>query len=156
MRAADLPSVMAIEESCFPNPWPEGAFREEMRAPYARCVVARAVGGRAAGPAGYICYWILGEELLINNLAVHPQRRRRGLGRYLLRHALERGCSQSCLVAYLEVRPSNEAAIHLYEAHGFRAVARRRGYYAETNEDALVMRAELPAAPPEGAPPAES
>lgn len=147
MREEDVGQVMAIEKASFPSPWPRGAFIEEMRSnPYARCVVTREAGAGARDRlSAYICYWILGEELLINNLAVRPDRRRLGLGRLLLTHALKEGLDSGCLVAYLEVRPSNEAAIHLYESHGFTVVRRRKGYYADTREDALVMRATLKA-----------
>ncbi|HKY33376.1 MAG TPA: ribosomal protein S18-alanine N-acetyltransferase [Candidatus Polarisedimenticolia bacterium] len=143
MREADLREVAAVERASFRSPWPQSSFREELRsASYARCVTAR--GPRPArGLGGYICYWILGPELLINNLAVAAPHRRRGVGRLLLRHALHQGRAEGCLAAFLEVRPSNQPAIHLYETHGFQVVGRRRAYYTDTGEDALVMRAIL-------------
>lgn len=147
MKEADLADVISIERASFPSPWPRGAFLDELRSnPYARCVVLRLQPARGRGrPAGYICFWVLGEELLINNLAVDPRYRRQGVGRLLLDHAMAEALSGGCHVAYLEVRPSNLAAIALYESRGFRAIRRRKGYYSDTNEDALVMRATLKA-----------
>ncbi len=141
MRDADVSAVVEIENEAFNSPWPAGAFREEIRNPVARCLVARPAGGESVD--GYICYWVIGEELLINNVAVLFARRGRGLGRLMLRRALRDGRSAGCRFAYLEVRPSNEAAIHLYESHGFATITRRKGYYSDTKEDALVMRATL-------------
>ena len=147
MRERDIPQVLAIEKASFSSPWPRGAFLEEIRSnPYARCMVIREpCQNGSPRAAAYICYWILGEELLINNLAVDPGRRRLGLGTALLEHSLASGVEEGCLTAYLEVRPSNEAAIRLYESHGFSIEGRRKGYYGDTGEDALVMRAVLKA-----------
>jgi len=139
MRPGDISGVMRIEKASFPAPWPRVAFLEEIHNPYARIVLA----GRDQLISGYICYWILGEELLINNLAVDPARRRTGLGRRLLRHAFDEALDAGCGSAYLEVRPSNAAALALYADFGFHAIQRRRGYYSDTGEDALVMRAAL-------------
>jgi ribosomal-protein-alanine N-acetyltransferase len=145
MREGDLPTVMAIEQASFLTPWPRGAFLEEIRSnPYARCVVVRETAAQVEAPlTAYICYWVLGEELLINNLAVDPARRRRGCARALMDHAFEEARASGCRVAYLEVRPSNAAAISLYTGYGFVVMGRRRRYYPDTNEDALVMRATL-------------
>ncbi|HET9481224.1 MAG TPA: ribosomal protein S18-alanine N-acetyltransferase [Candidatus Polarisedimenticolia bacterium] len=150
MTRADLAQVVAIETASFGSPWPAGAFLEEIRSnKYARSLVARRnrpEGGSAPSAApveGYICYWILADELLINNIAVRARARRLGIGRALLRHALGDAEQAGCVAAYLEVRPANVAAIRLYEAHGFTVVQRRKRYYADTGEDALVMRAAL-------------
>lgn len=139
MREPDLKQVTEIEASSFPGPWPAGAFREELKNPWARCLVVRENGQ----VAGYICYWILGDELLVNNLAVRPEVRRRGFGAQLLDHALKEALEAGCRMAYLEVRASNAVAIRLYESRGFAVIRRRPAYYAETREDALVMRAAL-------------
>ncbi|HET6374337.1 MAG TPA: ribosomal protein S18-alanine N-acetyltransferase [Candidatus Polarisedimenticolia bacterium] len=145
MEEEDLPAVTEIESASFRSPWPPGAFLEEIRSTnFARCFVARGgAGAKEAGTEGYVCFWLLGHELLINNLAVAPGRRRRGIGRCLLLHALGEGRRAGCSVAYLEVRESNDAAILLYQGEGFKVVGRRRGYYSDTNEDALLMRADL-------------
>ena len=143
MRSRDVPAVAAIERDSFRSPWPRQAFLDELRnnTAIARLRVARAEPG---GPVlGYICSWVVGEELMINNVAVATDHRGRGLGRTLVRAALDEGVQEGCRVAWLEVRPSNAAAVHLYETLGFSTVGRRRRYYSDTQEDALVMRAFL-------------
>jgi ribosomal-protein-alanine N-acetyltransferase len=142
MRRADVTAVAAIERESFRTPWPRQAFLDELRNPsLARCRVARRTAG---GPViGYICSWVVGEELMVNNVAVSADERGRGAGRALMEHALQEAAAEGCRVAWLEVRPSNAAAIHLYDTLGFTAVARRRRYYTDTQEDALVMRAFL-------------
>lgn len=140
MSREDLGAVLAIERRCFPSPWPRSAFEQELKSSYGRCLVAR----QTAGPArGYVMFWILQDEILINNIAVDPDHRRRGIGGRLLDTALAQGGEARCRIAYLEVRPSNESAIHLYRRRGFEVIGRRRGYYSDTREDALVMRADL-------------
>ena len=146
MREDDVPMVAAIEATSFGSPWPASAFLEEIHSPIAHCLVARRPskqGGFEVG--GYVCFWILGEELLINNLAVGQGHLRKGLGRSLLRRAIAEAHASSCRAAFLEVRPSNLPAIRLYETEGFEVVGKRRRYYSDTNEDALVMRAALKA-----------
>lgn len=145
LRESDLAAVMAIETAAFSTPWPRGAFVEELRSNvYARCVGARDSSAGVRAPIrAYICYWILGDELLIHNLAVDEAFRRLGLARALMDHAFEEALNAGCRSAYLEVRPSNGAALGLYGSMGFKVISRRRRYYADTNEDALVMRATL-------------
>jgi ribosomal-protein-alanine acetyltransferase len=142
MRTRDVPEVAAIERDAFRSPWPSKAFQDELRHPeIARCTVARA---ESKGPvAGYACCWVVDDELMINNVAVAAHARRHGAGRALMMHALREGAREGCRTAWLEVRPSNAAAIALYESLGFQVVGRRRRYYSDTQEDALVMRAFL-------------
>jgi ribosomal-protein-alanine N-acetyltransferase len=142
MRQRDVRQVTEIEAASFRSPWPPRAFTEELKHPeVSRCLVAR---GRDDGAVlGYICCWEVGDELMINNLAVSPEARRGGIARALLRRVLEDAKAAGCATAWLEVRPSNVAAIHLYEGHGFSVVSRRRGYYTDTREDALIMRTFL-------------
>lgn len=142
MRFGDLEAIASIERDLFPNPWPAGAFLSEIEAPHARCEVLCPVRGPAT-IAGYICYWILPGELLINNLAIRRDCQRSGGGGRLLDHALRLGALSGCRVAYLEVRPSNLAARSLYETRGFRVVHRRPAYYRDTREDALIMEVAL-------------
>lgn len=142
MKLADLAEVLAIESASFASPWPPGAFAEELRNANARMIVARGPGGSVAA---YLCLWILPGELQINNLAVAPAFRRHGLATRMLAEALRIGAGAGCVTAWLDVRPSNEAALNLYRHHGFEVVQRRRRYYGDTGEDALVMRAALKA-----------
>lgn len=140
MSEEDLDEVLAIERDSFLTPWTRDNFRFEIRSnPFARNDVVRKDGRVVA----YACVWIVGDELKINNIAVHRDWRRRGLGTAVLLHLLRRARAEGCADAELEVRPSNLEARRLYERHGFRETRRRKGYYQDTREDALVMVARL-------------
>jgi ribosomal-protein-alanine N-acetyltransferase len=97
---------------------------------------------------GYLCLWEIGHEIHITNLAVHPSFRRQGIGRRLLAPVLEDGRRRGIALVLLEVRPTNAEALALYESLGFRVIGRRKGYYFDTGEDALVMEAALAGAAP--------
>ena len=89
---------------------------------------------------GYAAVWFVANEAELGDLAVHPDRRRQGIGALLLRRALDEARSRSIRVLYLEVRIGNESARRLYERSGFEVVTVRPGYYTRPVEDALVMR----------------
>jgi [ribosomal protein S18]-alanine N-acetyltransferase len=78
-------------------------------------------------------------------VAVHPARRRQGIARALLGGVIQDGRARKLRLVVLEVRPSNRDALTLYESFGFRVVGRRRGYYYDTGEDALIMETTLDA-----------
>lgn len=140
MSRGDLDEVLAIERASFSMPWSRNAFLHEMeRNQVARCRVLR----EDARVAGYLCTWQIADELHITNIAVHPDRRHRGLGRTLLGRILDEARQGGVRQVVLEVRPSNVEARRLYQSFGFRVVGRRRGYYYDTGEDALVMEAAL-------------
>jgi [ribosomal protein S18]-alanine N-acetyltransferase len=88
---------------------------------------------------GYICFWLVAEEIQLLNLAIHPNYRRQGVGRYLMEFLLQQARGKKVLTISLEVRPSNQAAQGLYRSLGFRVIHRRPGYYGPEGEDALVM-----------------
>jgi len=136
----DLDQVVEIEHRCFASPWRREHFCFEIHDN--RFAVNRVIrlGDRVLA---YACVWMIGDELKINNIAVSPDRRRLGLGRWLLRRLLEEARRAGCTVARLEVRPSNRSAVELYRVHGFREIERRTGYYEQEGEDALVMEASL-------------
>ena len=141
MRPEDLDEVLAIERASFSMPWSRGAFLYEIQQNrVARCRVMRAEGRIV----GYLCIWEIADEIHITNVAVHPLRRRQGIARALLGGLLAEAQARDLRLVVLEVRPSNKEAIALYESFGFRVTGRRRGYYYDTGEDALVMEARLP------------
>ena len=140
MRPTDLDEVVAIERASFTMPWSRGAFLYEIEQnKVARCLVVREDGRLV----GYLCLWEVADELHITNIAVHPGVRRRGVGRQMLGEVLADAQRRGLRLVALEVRPSNAEARALYESFGFRVVGRRRGYYYDTGEDALVMEAAL-------------
>lgn len=112
--------------------------------PFSSLVAAWRDDGERGELVGYVCFWVVFEELRLMNLAVAPHARRQGVARALVRHALSRAREQGADRALLEVRASNEAARRLYAGFGFRQVAVRAGYYTDPCEDAVLMeRASL-------------
>src|SRR5690606_25363267 len=95
---------------------------------------------------GYIDYWLVHDEVHILNIAVDPVFRRCGCGRFMLDHGVERAKHHGAGYSTLEVRSRNLGAIQLYESQGYEAVGLRRGYYADTGDDAIVMALVLEAA----------
>ena len=140
MTLDDLDEVLEIERASFQTPWSRGAFRYELT----QNRVARSVVVRIAGRlVGYLCLWEIGHEIHITNLAVRPDFRRRGIARALLSHVMDGARQSNVELVFLEVRPTNLEALALYESFGFRVIGRRKGYYFDTGEDALVMEARL-------------
>ncbi len=145
MRESDLDGVLAIERASFVTPWSRANFLHEMRDnPYAWNVVVREEGRVLA----FACLWIVDEELHVNNIAVAPGARGAGLGTALFRFILREASARGCRRGTLEVRPSNLVARRLYERFGFRPVGVRKGYYADTREDALVLEGPIPPVAP--------
>jgi ribosomal-protein-alanine N-acetyltransferase len=152
MTADDLDEVLGIERASFKTPWSRKAFIYELKQNrVARCWVAREEGGDGdGGPRkkgrrviGYVCVWEIGVEMHLTNLAVHPEGRRQGVGRALLGWVIEDARGRGLTLVCLEVRPTNVEALGLYESFGFRVVGRRKGYYFDTGDDALVMEASF-------------
>ncbi len=140
MAAADLDEVIVIERLSFTLPWSRGAFLYEIEQnQVARCWVLR----QQRRLVGYVCLWEIADEVHITNVAVHPECRRQGLGRMMIGWILDDARRRDLRLVILEVRPSNTEARALYESFGFQVVGRRRGYYYDTGEDALVMEARL-------------
>lgn len=142
MMVEDIPAVMEIESQSFPTPWSASSFRYEiMENPYANLFVIRDPDRR--GVLAFACVWIIDAEMKINNFAVDPAWRGRGLGTRMMRFLLEFARRHGCGEATLEVRPSNTVALRLYRGLGFLPVGRRRNYYTDSHEDALVMSCPL-------------
>ena len=136
---ADLPQVIAIERRAFPTPWSLAMFVLELSKPSGICLAAlidqRLVGYLVC--SRYDAVWHL------MNIAVDDRLRRQGLATTLLERLFELADKPSEQYT-LEVRTSNEAAIRLYERFGFRTAGRRRAYYHDNREDALIMWRTVP------------
>jgi ribosomal-protein-alanine N-acetyltransferase len=149
MTEHDLLAVVEIEETCGLSRWGWEAYHNEIAEGrgalmlVARSRQTRLENGSAAEVAGFIAARFTGDEVHINNVAVRPQFRLRGIGRTLLGSVLKEGARMGARSAILEVRAGNMAAQALYQREGFRVVGRRRGYYADPPEDALVMSASI-------------
>jgi ribosomal-protein-alanine N-acetyltransferase len=149
-----LLEILEIEEACFSAPWTRKMLEAELSGnPFAHFLVARRQGGsRVPSEAivGYLCYWIVFEEVRLMNLAVIESMRHRGIAKSLVATALRTGMSQSAHRAGLEVRASNEAAQRLYKGFGFSQTAVRPKYYANPVEDAVLMELDPIAVEGEG------
>lgn len=133
----DVPTVAAIAALTFPTPWPPAAFASEVGRPRSRFFVGELNGA----VIGFVGTWIVLDEAHIATIAVHPQHQRHGYGEYLLIWALTDAQAHGAQSALLEVRESNTSAQCLYARYGFEAVGRRKGYYKDTGEDALLLTA---------------
>lgn len=140
MRLNDLEEVLTIERLSFTIPWSRRAFLYELlENQQALYLVAR----ETEKTVGYIGMWIVLDEGHITNLAVHPDYRRRGIGRLLLETLVRESAKRGIQRLTLEVRRSNLAAQALYRGLGFKETGVRHRYYQDNREDALIMWKEL-------------
>ncbi len=156
MREADIPAVMAIERCSFPSPWPESAYRYELRfganvlfcvlqlrqepdvptwSAWLRGALSRR---RQVAVVGYAGLRFRSESAHVSTIAVHPDWRRQGLGTWLLLTMIEQAISRGMRRVTLEVRPSNKIAQQLYARVGFVRTSVRHAYYRD-GEDAWLM-----------------
>ena len=136
MTLHDLDGVLAIESQSYPTPWSRRAFESELRDNvYAHYFVAE----YEDQIVGYFGMWIILDEAHITNIAVSPKMRRQGIGEKMLRFAFEKARELGASKMTLEVRVSNHQAQNLYRKLGFVERGIRKGYYTDTNEDALIM-----------------
>ena len=145
-EARDLPSILAIEQASFSDPWTEDAFESAFALQRMRLLIAEEAADETRGGApvlvGYVVALLLGVEAEIADLAVAPRSRRRGVGRILLDRVLADLALRGVSTVFLEVRESNSAARALYASRRFVSVGRRKGYYRQPEEDALILRRE--------------
>jgi ribosomal-protein-alanine N-acetyltransferase len=142
MGIQDLPSILAIEKRSFPNPWHENTFRGEIQHRTISFPLV-VVHSRLNQVIGYIIFWQIGEDVQVNNIAVHPDFRRLGIGETVLKQVIELVRWRGARLITLEVRPSNTAALNLYRKLGFKMLGARKGYYTNPPEDAFVLSLHL-------------
>ncbi len=149
-----ISEILKIEEACFSAPWTRKMLEAELSGnPFAHFLVARKkrrTEASAEAIVGYLCYWIVFEEVRLMNLAVIESMRNRGIAKSLVTTALQMGVSQSAHRAVLEVRASNQAAQRFYKGFGFSQTAIRPKYYANPVEDAVLMELDPIAVKPVG------
>ena len=131
---ADLPELIAIERRAFPTPWSLAMFVLELSKPASVCLAAL----RDGQMIGFLICSRYDTVWHIMNVAVEPDCRREGIASKLLTDLLRRIDGKGARFT-LEVRESNTGAIDLYERFGFRAAGRRRRYYQDNGEDAVIM-----------------
>ena len=136
MMVDDISAVVDLDQKSFSLPWPERSFRFELTDnPAARCWVAELDGKVVA----MIVVWLIVDEAHVATLATHPEYRRQGIGRRLLAHALGQMMQEGARSSFLEVRASNLPAQEMYRKFGYEATGRRRHYYRDNDEDAILM-----------------
>jgi len=140
MTEADVAGVVALERASYQFPWSEGIFRDCLRVGYICRVVTS-----ANRLIGYGVMSVGAGEAHILNLCIDAGLRCQGIGRRMLEYLLDRAVAAGMSEAFLEVRPSNTAAIRLYLSLGFDQVGMRRGYYQAVGgrEDAAVLKLAL-------------
>ncbi len=139
MNTEHVDRVYRIEEESFFTPWSKQSIRSEINNPIGRYVVLC----DGAEVVAYGGFWIVPPEANINNIAVAPEHRGKHLSKMLMNHLMEMGRNEGAKEMYLEVRSSNYVAQNLYRSLGFKMIGLRKGYYVDTDEDAIVMRCEL-------------
>lgn len=141
MERRHIPILAELERKCFTVPWSESALAEELENPQAVFLTAETAQGEVLGYAGM--HNILGEGY-IDNIAVFPQARRKGIGSALVNALCTYGEQNGLVFVTLEVRPSNEPALSLYQKYGFQQEGIRRGYYRHPTEDAWILTRRFP------------
>ena len=137
MNADHLEELEKLERLCFSRPWSRKMLAEELENQCAAFLVAQ--DGDTGKVVGYAGLLVVADEGYITNVAVFPEQRRRGIAGQLLQVFLNFAEANHLAFLTLEVRPSNTAAIALYESFGFRQAGRRKNYYDLPKEDALIL-----------------
>jgi ribosomal-protein-alanine N-acetyltransferase len=133
----DLDALLDLQRVSFTNPWTRDMFLWEINNSDVSHI--HVLKMESAPVAAFCSFWLVFDELHINNLAVRPELRRHGLGSALIEYVLREGARLGARRATLEVRRSNEAARRLYERAGFTQAGTRPGYYRNPDEDALIL-----------------
>lgn len=135
MEERDINNIMPIENCSFSIPWSKESYLNEIKNNAAIYIVA-IFEKRIVGYAGV---WKIIDEGHITNIAVHPNHRRRGIGKKLIEALIKISEKEGIKSFTLEVRESNTAAFKLYEKMGFKPIGKRKGYYSNNKEDAVIM-----------------
>jgi len=140
MRESDLDEVADIARQSFTSPWSRAMFENELlKNPFSDQILVR--DGRRI--CGYLFMMVLFDECHLLDLAVHPEYRRKGVAKMMLRSLIETIGKKKISKIFLEVRISNRIAIALYEHFGFVQIATRKGYYTSPQEDAVILQSRL-------------
>jgi ribosomal-protein-alanine N-acetyltransferase len=132
-----LPQLVELDQLCFGGLWTLDNYQWELDHP--ESVLITLSSSNYSYLIGVGCFWSILDEAHITLLAIHPDHQGKGLGKLLLSHLLKEAIKLNLERATLEVKASNEIALSLYQKFGFKIAGRRKGYYQETGEDALVL-----------------
>lgn len=135
MTEDDIPGIMKIEQESFTLPWSKEAYLGELKNSFATYLVCDYEGDVAA----YGGIWVVFEDAHITNIAVGTNFRKEGIGRKLMLELEKVARSKKALKILLEVRPSNDAALSLYNSLDYMPTGLRKNYYSDNGEDAIIM-----------------
>jgi [ribosomal protein S18]-alanine N-acetyltransferase len=135
LSEARIPAILEIETQANSAPWSDRSFKNELDNPD-RIFVVALLDGQVAGYGGV---WMIVDEAHITTVAVAEAHRRKGIGWRIMRELLDKAKEAGMTCSTLEVRASNDGAIEMYKQLGYHEVSRRRRYYPDNNEDAVVM-----------------
>jgi ribosomal-protein-alanine N-acetyltransferase len=138
LTSEDLSAILELDQACFGGLWTLEGYQRELDSPNSDLLGIFAPHSSKT-LLGMGCFWSILEEAHITIVAVHPQYQRQGLGQALIYALLKTASDRNLERATLEVRASNEAAISLYQKFGFKTAGRRRRYYQDNGEDALIL-----------------
>ena len=138
MNESHVAQVAALEKQCFSDPWSENSVASELENPLSLWLIAEEDGA----VCGYVGSQTVLDETDMMNIAVHPDCRRKGIAAALITELVSRLKARGSRVLRLEVRESNFSAIALYEALGFTQLGRRKNYYRNPKENALILGKE--------------
>lgn len=148
LTVEQLPQVIELDRLCFGGLWTLEGYRQELESPTSDVLaISIPEAAKSASPispeseilVGISCVWAVLDEAHITILGVHPNYRRQGIGQRLLTGILDVARKRGLERATLEVKASNQAALSLYQKFDFQEAGRRRGYYKDTGEDALIL-----------------
>lgn len=134
-----LSAAVTLDQLCFGQLWTKEAYQRELDSPNSELLTLQSSEVVSVPLLGLGCFWAILEEAHITLLAIHPQYQQQGLGQLLLLELLAAAHRRGLERATLEVRVSNEPAFKLYQKFGFAIAGRRKGYYQDTKEDALIL-----------------
>lgn len=137
MMPEDADAVARVEAACFPVPWSRESFWREASNENTSYILA--IDEATGEVIGYAGCWILADEAQITNVAILPGYRGCGAGTRLMAASIEAALARGASAMTLEVRPSNAPALALYHHFGFQEAGRRKGYYSDNGEDAIIM-----------------
>ena len=140
LTTEDIEAIVNLDRLCFGGLWSEDSYRRELTSENSYFLGIIASGANQnREPIGFGCFWAILDEAHITLLGIHPQYQGQGWGKLLLCALLHKAREIQMARATLEVRDSNQIAIHLYEQYGFETLGRRKKYYQDTGEDGLIM-----------------
>lgn len=137
MTPDDADAVARVEAACFPVPWSRESFWREASNENTSYILA--IDAATEGVIGYAGCWIVADEAQITNVAILPAYRGCGAGTQLFAASIEVALARGATAMTLEVRPSNAPALALYHHFGFTEAGRRKHYYSDNGEDAIIM-----------------